>query len=921
MRPLRLTISAFGPYAGRQEIDLRPLGERGLYLITGDTGAGKTTLFDAITFALYGEASGENRDAAMLRSKYAEDSTPTEVELTFLYAGKEYTVRRNPEYMRRKSRGYGETKQAAGAELRFPDGRVETKTTVVTQKIVEILGVNRDQFSQIAMIAQGDFLKLLLADTRDRQARFREIFRTRIYQAFQEELKMETARVSGERDRQKSSIQQSLSGLLWEEENPLAPEAQRARAGELLTEDAMALEEKLIARDQALATAEGQALAETEKRLQELTGEISRWESAQRTRQEQRQAQAELAGREQQKAALQAAFEAEKGRLPEAEQAEKEADGIEAELPAYGELDRRAAAIAQIQKSILARQQEIAAQEKHSGALEMNLQALREEKQGLENIGEQRAELQQAFDRLVEQKKRLTALEKDRKALVEAKATYEKAQQDYLQGENRAEASRARAEELRRDFNREQAGIMAAQLRAGEPCPVCGSTSHPRKACLSEAAPTEAQVKTAEKAAQEAQKAANLLSQSAAEKRGKMETAEAALTEKARELIPDWTLETGAAQIQALLAKVNAQGKEAQTGLLAANNGLRRKEALEKEIPAKEKALSEETLRLGESRTQQAAETSRRAEMEAAWREQKEKLAFPDKKAAEDRMQACRKQASALRQASEVAEKQWQACQQEIIALQARVKQSEKLLQDMPPIEIEPLRVEREGLLQQKERQAARGEQARHRLRTNESALRQIQETAETLVALDQQWQWVNSLSATANGTLKGKDRVMLETYVQMHYFDRILRRANVHLMAMSGGQYDLKRREIAENQRSQSGLDLDVIDHYNGSVRSVKTLSGGESFIASLSLALGLSEEIQTSAGGIRLDSLFVDEGFGSLDEETLRQAMRALSGLTEGNRLIGIISHVSELRREIDQQIIVRKGKTGGSTVTVMA
>ncbi|MBQ9251644.1 MAG: SMC family ATPase [Clostridia bacterium] len=921
MRPLRLMISAFGPYAGRQEIDLRPLGERGLYLITGDTGAGKTTLFDAITFALYGEASGENRDAAMLRSKYAEDSTPTEVEMTFLYAGKEYTVRRNPEYMRRKSRGSGETKQAAGAELRFPDGRVETRTTVVTQKIVEILGVNRDQFSQIAMIAQGDFLKLLLADTRDRQARFREIFRTRIYQAFQEELKMETARVSGERDRQKSSIQQSLSGLLWEEENPLAPEAQRARAGELLTEDAMALVEKLIARDQALATAEGQALAETEKRIQELTGEITRWESAQRTRQEQRQAQAELASREQQEAALRAAFEAEKGRMPEAEQAEKEADRIEAEFPAYGELDRRAAAIAQAQKSILARQQEIVAQEKHSGALEMDLQALREEKQGLENIGEQRAELQQAFDRLVEQKKRLTALEKDLKALAEAKTAYEKAQQDYLQGESRAEASRARAEELRRDFNREQAGIMASQLRAGEPCPVCGSTSHPRKACLSEKAPTEAQVKTAEKAAQEAQKAANLMSQGAAEKRGKMETAEAALAEKARELIPDWTLEAGAAQIQALLAEVNARGKEAQASLLAANNGQRRKEALEKEIPAKEKALSEETLRLGENRTQQAAETSRRTEMEAAWREQKEKLIFPDQKAAEERMQACRKQAAALRQASEAAEKQWRACQQEIIALQARVKQSEKLLQDAPALEIEPLRAEREVLLQRKEQQQNRGEQARHRLQTNESALRQIRKTAETLVALDQQWQWVNSLSATANGAIKGKDRVMLETYVQMHYFDRILRRANVHLMAMSGGQYDLKRREIAENQRSQSGLDLDVIDHYNGSVRSVKTLSGGESFIASLSLALGLSEEIQNSAGGIRLDSLFVDEGFGSLDEETLRQAMRALNRLTEGNRLIGIISHVSELRREIDQQIIVRKGKTGGSTVTVMA
>ena len=186
MRPIKLIMSAFGPYAGRQEIDLGKLGDRGLYLITGDTGAGKTTIFDAITYALYGEPSGQNRDASMLRSKYAEGETPTEVELTFLHAGKEYTVRRNPEYIRKKSRGTGETKQLAGAELKLPDGRVETKTTAVTNKIKEILGVDKEQFCQIAMIAQGDFLKLLLADTRDRQAHFREIFRTQIYETFQE---------------------------------------------------------------------------------------------------------------------------------------------------------------------------------------------------------------------------------------------------------------------------------------------------------------------------------------------------------------------------------------------------------------------------------------------------------------------------------------------------------------------------------------------------------------------------------------------------------------------------------------------------------------------------------------------------------------------------------------------------------------
>ena len=158
---------------------------------------------------------------------------------------------------------------------------------------------------------------------------------------------------------------------------------------------------------------------------------------------------------------------------------------------------------------------------------------------------------------------------------------------------------------------------------------------------------------------------------------------------------------------------------------------------------------------------------------------------------------------------------------------------------------------------------------------------------------------------------------MMFETWIQMAFFDRILRRANVHLMQMSGGKYDLKRRETPDDNRGQSGLELDVIDHTNGSVRSVKTLSGGESFIASLCLALGLSEEIQASAGGIRLDTMFVDEGFGSLDEETLQQAMRALNSLSETNRLIGIISHVAELRRAIDRQIVVEKERNGGSRI----
>ena len=241
MKPVRLRISAFGPYAGEMELDMTKLGESGLYLITGDTGAGKTTIFDAITFALYGEASGENREPVMLRSKYAEPSVPTEVELTFSCGDKIYTVRRNPEYERPAKRGGGTTLQRAEAELVFPDGRTVTRLKDVNQGVREILGLDRNQFSQIAMIAQGDFMKLILADTRERQAIFREIFKTGYYRTLQEKLREESGRLRSLCEGEKAGIAQYVDGIRW-------PEPEKA-AGELPVEEVCALLEKVLEED------------------------------------------------------------------------------------------------------------------------------------------------------------------------------------------------------------------------------------------------------------------------------------------------------------------------------------------------------------------------------------------------------------------------------------------------------------------------------------------------------------------------------------------------------------------------------------------------------------------------------------------------------------------------------------------------
>ena len=940
MRPVHLVLSAFGPYAGRQEVDLGLLGSRGLYLITGDTGAGKTTIFDAITFALYGEASGKNREPSMLRSKYAEETTPTEVELTFLHRGREYRVRRNPEYMRKKSRGCGETKQAAGAELYLPDGRVETKTASVTQKITEILGVNKEQFTQIAMIAQGDFLRLLLADTKERQIHFREIFRTGICQAFQERLKAEAASLAAEREAQARGVRQYIGGILCGETDPLSLEVEQARQGGMLTAEVTALLDKLITQDETRLEQCDASLRETEEGIERLTAVLSKAEERRRTREalalsnrtltEKLPEEQELALREQEA----------KARLPEAEAREKQADQLEAELPIYKGLEEGLTAC---------RKAELDQKEKNEGMIQLEagltalrdgLIALRREQQELSGAGELRARLQHEAEQLESRAKEVSDFREELRTLAGQKQAFSQIQRDYLAAEEEAAEKKERADALRRAFNSGQAGIMARELKEGEPCPVCGSTVHPHKAPGSEAVPSEAQVTLAEKAAREAQELANGRSRKAAQERGRILAAEEAVFEKAGQLASGWaaleeslaepywlngqydsdTLAHGEAQLSLYWKELNGRLEETRQKIRTENNNLRRREVLDRQIPEKEGEEADTEKRLGEMRLAAAALQASLAEQKKRLEELKGRLLFPDRKTAEEKIRDLRRLAGAIRNEAERREQQHRQCFEEIVGLQAKIEQMGDLLKNAEDVDTEAKTDEKNEYLRKKQSLLTQRQETAHRLSTNQAAWDNISATAEKMTALEKELQSVGALSMTANGALRGKERITLETYVQMAYFDRILRRANVHLMRMSGGQYDLRRRAAAGDLRSQSGLDLDVIDHYNGSVRSVKTLSGGESFIASLSLALGLSEEIQAGAGGIRLDTMFVDEGFGSLDEDTLDQAMRALKGLAEGDRLIGIISHVSELRRQIDRQVVVRKDRNGGSSIKIV-
>lgn len=1456
MKPLKLTISAFGPYAGKIELDFSRLGGQGLYLITGDTGAGKTTIFDAITFALYGEASGAVRETGMFRSKYAKDGDPTYVELVFLFQEKIYTVKRNPEYERPKGRGTGFTMQSGDASLLYPDSRQPAAgTRVVTKAITELLGMDYRQFTQIAMIAQGDFQKLLLAGTAERSEIFRQIFHTGLYQEIQLKLKDAVRERQKNYDEIRRSIVQYMDGTVCRKESALSAELEELKNSKFEGKVGRGLEllALLLKEDETCLTELNGRIAELEQKIRQEEQLLGKAEQNRKTRKELEESRRifeekklELEGaRTLYEEADKAAGECEK--LAELIRTGKEQllqyQGIAADRKSLAELTadvetievQRAEKLADAkklrveideekeclmaltsageEKERLANQEEkLKEREKELTALRQGLRdsdvRLREERDRLkkeeDQVGESAVVLQQNRNRIEEFNDRdailvsLTGrrenLEKqaaglkqsryDRDVLVRAfekqegesqkiqnkeddlirqkealdeksaslkdseteeinrrhaKEELARRKEEYTQlmegfreagaaGEKaekerdclRLEAEEGRAREAKyreewetvkdaeaeigrifqekadygakedrlqaladhgakltslgrdleqkreeyrkaaekRDRVREgyqrleqlfldaQAGMLAGELREGQKCPVCGSVHHPEPARLPEKVPEkkeleklkkqvsaeeakaeqlsadarhlqemlgketeeiaeqgrvlfraaeqpraaelsredetsradgaawkpaqlleraetellrirDAKLKCAEKEEQarrdanrkkkleelleaEREKIAGLLERiqrfgqeaaiarnteeekgrrlqkaalemgfteeapgaaakklevmlvqaeaelKAAENRRKqfyecgsqaenlkkrlevladekrkcrkeqdslegrllmlqeqirkeleeaenggaaettraerpemrsaewaqmrsgerpemrsaewadrMDRAEAVLRRESARIKEEEnrvngeirlredlkqeaerleaSLEQGRRSIQELKSRIEvlknnrneknvrlaeflllpdmpwvgrfedpsrlseaerlSAADEAAESLAAALEKLRgeilanrrrleKKAELEKKVPGQEtlaSTLEEEARQLERQRDRKTAEQEQRKEQ---IEKRLELLGGQSREEAETRVKTYQEQKDGLERERKEAEQAFHSCEKQAAALEARIVILQGRLEDLGECSEEEIAERKRQWADQKaEAEEVRTEQYAA-WKKNGGIYDSVCGKQDELEVLEQDYIRVKALSDTANGTLGGKRKIELETYIQMTYFDRILRRANLRLLTMSSGQYELKRQVDGENKREKSGLELNVIDHYNGSERSVKTLSGGESFQASLSLALGLSEEIQSYAGGIQLDSMFVDEGFGSLDEDSLNQAMKALNSLTESNRMVGIISHVSELKERIGKKIVVTKNRSGdgiGSSVRV--
>ena len=918
MRPTKLTISAFGPYAGETEIPLSELGTSGLYLISGDTGAGKTTIFDAITYALYGEPSGDNRSAKMLRSEYASPDTPTFVEMTFTYGGREYTIRRSPEYVRPKKRGEGFTTSPESAELYMPDETVVSGMKNVGEEIINIMGVTRRQFTQIAMIAQGDFLKLLLASTDERKKIFQKLFRTEKYDKLQSRISEIFNDLSSQIEREKAGLNQFSASIRHDSDDEFAEKIALAASGNMRTEDTSALIDSMIKRDTARLEVLRRESEELETELAEVNKRIERAKNRSKLANQLELAQSDLAEKQKQSQQFSKTLEQEKLNQPKAEKLTGELAVIENEADKYDQVDSAASQLGKVQKNLEELERQLADTAKKAEAAGNELSQLKTEAEELSDAGENREKLLHEIESAKSLSQKLSDLESRSAELKKSAAQLKKAQEQVVRSDQKRVQAQQAYSSAYSAFLAEQAGIIAGTLQENTPCPVCGSLSHPAPAHPSQDAPTEAELEKLRKAADSARDKAAADSQSAAEIKAAYEEKSRQCAADAAELLgsdAENAQEVCKAKIAKLLEKIAALTVE----LSESEKRITRKSQLSELIPAKEKELSGFTAKsAGITAEISAGKASEKALFEQLT-QLRSKLKFASRTEAENAANVLRNQINAIKEGLENAQKLFDTSSAMASQAEGTVRQLTAQLAAEPEIDGESEKEKAGKLTSRKTSLTNDTNRIYAYISENTELLKRFSKSADRLAKCEEKFQWLKPIYDTVIGLTKGKERISLETYIQTAYFDKIIARANTRLNIMTGGQYTLVRSEFAIDGRRKTGLELDVIDHNNGSIRSVKTLSGGESFQASLCLALGLSDEIQSSAGGIQLDTMFVDEGFGSLDDNALRQAVRALADLSDGERLVGIISHVAELKDKIDKQLLVTK-KGGISKVNII-
>lgn len=968
MRPLKLTMHAFGPYAGEQELDFSKLEGQNVFLITGPTGAGKTTVFDAICFALYGEASGEARQNEGFRSDYADPHELCMVELIFEAQGQCYRVLRRPT-QRRLSKQDKLVESKADAKLFLPRDEVITGTREVTARITELLGLTQRQFKQIIMLPQGEFLQLLTAKSDEKQEIFRRIFQTQLFDNFTQLLEEKAKELEGKIRQAGEEFTAALKGLHGEQESltTLQKEEYPNR------QETITLAEQLVRQDEEQRKRVEASLTAVRRKvegihLKEAEETNARFERLSRVQQE-------LAEAEQKKPEMQQLA----GRT---ERAKKAYELLFAEKTILSDKERLARLEEEIrtgqQRQQVVKQRQQAAEQEYDLAEreQQRLPALAEKRAHLEQrastakqLGQDRAR-QQALDeeiRRLQASKQRTEQLKERFALLEACEELEKrgktveelsaALSRFAGYKQQCQASLARHTAAYERFLQSQAGLLAKELTEGMPCPVCGATHHPHKAENGGAYPTAEEV--------------DRLRQDYETILGKAQRTEQEMRVLAAGLSD---LDLSGEALFSAMPLLNAEAERIEE---------RRKELSGRLVPLREK---EKQLSCEQVEKQMEEISSRLLGCEAELSALSQRVAEQEKVVGplslaelEEEMRRCTEQIEKIQRGFEQAAKSYQAAKSEADALAEKLKvqaasaaelrrnieQGREQLKraiykagfagyreydaaKLPKEEIERGEREIEDFRQRVQRldyekslltEQLKGkaiadlaalrevleklraqEEALHneqltlhtRVQINRACLERMKQSVVQIGRLDEEYACAGELSRLASG--KNSQRMSFERYVLASYFAQIIAAANLRLERMSDGRYQLARKlERGKNGRA-SGLDLEILDRYTGKVRDITTLSGGESFKAALSLALGLADVVQAASGAVRVNTMFIDEGFGTLDPESLDAAIGALLELSSNGRLVGIISHVPELKERIHARLVVRTG-VGGS------
>lgn len=873
MKPTKLILCGWGPYREKQEIDFTKLGNRGLFLITGATGAGKTTVFDAITYALYGSMSGNVREKNSVRSDFVKDDTPTYVELFMTHGDEAYHIYRNPEYARPKKRKTGAkemTKEKERACLVLPSGEKIEGSSEVSRKMQELLRLDLRQFKQLSLIAQGEFAKLLTATASEKSRIFREIFDTDLYERIAVELKNRSGAIYKQVMEYHHKIQEDIS--LFEPAEGHKQEWKNLTDTETYYYDNILhfLKDVLEEAENKSEKLERESLC-AEKKVEELTVQVTEEEK------------------------IRSLFETRTKELLHRDELFQMADQIQEkeEKIKKCEAAMEVQLVEQIFQAEKCRVDELSHKIK---MLEKEWEELKKRQQDGKIFALQIPFVEEAYEEEKTYRELLRQKDGIGTQLLQQEGDLQQLQREYLDAEKEEEEAKADYELADKKYRHGIAGILAKELAQDMPCPVCGSRQHPDKAQCSEEMPTLQDVQKKKRVYEKLQKESRQFHEKAVacRERGNVLLENRRETERALKVLKDKR------------EKRSDFVRHYLDGYSEEDFGLQKKESETLTVRIQER---------WQTLLKEKEEFERKKKMQIRAEEEFLKIRRKKGFASEETY----KQAFLTETALKEMQKELAAYKEECHANEKLLQHLEQELREREPKDISKLKQELESHRIQRDAIREQFSKEKHYVQDIRRLFRSLQDKNREQQRLKKQYGIIKKLDDTANGN--NRLRLVFEQYVLAAYFEEILKAANIRLKVMSTGRYELRRTQMVGDGRSKDNLEMEVMDYYTGKYRSVKTLSGGETFKTSLALALGMSDVVQALSGGVRVETLFIDEGFGSLDGESLEQACLTLQSLVEKDRLIGIISHVPELSEKIRDKIKIHKTNVGSRIEVVVS